>query len=78
VRNVKHPLILNRHFKDILNIASTEGRAPAGYRTLQLISLAEVCWHKEEPLDKLRSSFRPIELAKPEAQMVQQSIASHG
>jgi len=31
-----------------LNIASTEGRAPAGYRTLQLISLAEVRWRKEE------------------------------
>ncbi|MGC2572144.1 MAG: hypothetical protein WA364_11590 [Candidatus Nitrosopolaris sp.] len=48
MRNVKHPFILNRHFKDILNIASTEGRALAGYRTLQLISLAEVRWHKEE------------------------------
>jgi hypothetical protein len=33
VRNVKHPLIPNRHFKHILSIASTEGRAPAGYRT---------------------------------------------
>ena len=69
----------------MVQLTSIDIQIKSTVQTLQFItiSLTEFRGHKEEEeLDTLQTpitlSFRPIELSKQVAQMVQQSIAFHG